>query len=605
MTARFTNIPAGDYVFRVKAQSEAGYWTPKITTIDIRVLPPWWQTWWAYLLYLAVILAILYSIYHFRLNQKLAKAETQKLQELARVKTELYTNITHEFRTPLTIIKGMASQIKTTPKEAESLIRRNSSHLLHLVNQLLDMSKMEAGKMELSLIQNNIIAFLRYLTQSFQSYAAIQDIQLSFVSEDEEVLMNYDAEKLQHIVANLLSNAVKFSPKNTTVVLHTALIETKTEADTTWLQIKVIDKGMGIAETQIPHIFDRFYQADGSHTRRGEGTGIGLALVKCFVELMKGTVSVKSTLGQGSTFKVLLPVTQTAPAETLVDSKTILNNNAVEALASSPASTIIEPSSALEKNNLPLLLVIEDHPDIISYIKICLKSAYNIHIAKDGQKGIDKALELIPDIIISDVMMPEKDGFEVTHTLKNDERTSHIPLILLTAKSDINSKIDGLESGADAYLAKPFNEKELKVRLQKLIELRRKMQSRYAAFSTPTPLVEKEEKATKMEDAFLIKMNAILEKNINNVQFKVEDLSRQLGMSQSQLYRKIKALTGLSLVNYIRTYRLKKAKHLLATTELNISEVAYETGFSSPAYFSRTFAKEFGFPPSQLKEDIY
>lgn len=512
------------------------------------------------------------------------------------LKTQLYTNITHEFRTPLTVIQGMANQIEKAPKDAKQLIHRNSQHLLHLVNQLMDISKIEAGKMEISLIQSNIIAYLNYLLQSLTSLASSKQIQLIFHSELEELVMDFDPEKLQQIIINLLSNAIKFSDHGKKVVLKASLSPTTSNGQDAFLQIEAIDQGVGIAESQLPHIFDRFYQADNSLTRQAEGTGIGLALTKELVQLMGGKISAKSRLGEGTTFVLYLPIRRTAAQATKADlAESIHEEQPMEAIMAAKKEHI----SVARAGNKPLLLIIEDNPDIVSYIQICLDGLYQIRVANNGQIGIDLAFELIPDIIISDIMMPEKDGYEVTQVLKNDERSSHIPIILLTAKVDMDSKVEGLQRGTDAYLTKPFHKEELLVRLQKLIELRQKMQARYASFQVQPPT---EDVILQVEDAFITKIKGIIEKNMDNTAFSVGDLSQIAGMSQSQLYRKIKALTNLSLVQFIRTYRLQKAKTLLENADLNVTEVAYEVGFSDPLYFSRTFSKEFGFPPSELNK---
>ena len=613
LEVHLTNIPAGHYRFKVKARTEAGLWTKEATSIAIKVLPPWWEAWWAYMLYGVLTLAFIYRVYRFMLSRRLAQAEAFRLKELDELKTKLYTNITHEFRTPLTVIQGMADQIGNNPKEARRLIRRNSKNLLHLVTQMLDMSKIESNKMDMHWVQGNIISYLRYLTQSFQSYAQAKKTQLVFEAGPPEIMMDYEPEKLQHIIANLLSNAIKFTHEGGHVSIHVNEVTDHLPlAKTTSpiLRIIVRDDGIGIKEEHLPHIFDRFYQADGSTTRRGDGTGIGLALARELTELMNGVIKVKSELGHGTEFKILLPIRQTA--DLLDNSKGPGTGSglmpyfpSIHAAKKSRApsdpsdSQPIQDQPITDPSNLPLLLIIEDNPDVVIYIRGCLAPLYNVQVAENGKTGIEKALELIPDIIISDVMMPEKDGFEVTQTLKKDERTSHIPIILLTAKADMDSRLEGLERGADAYLAKPFDKKELLIRLEKLVELRRKMQVRYGQLAPlpPTPDVD-----LQVEDAFLKKIREAVEAHISDVEFTVVRLCREVGMSQPQLYRKIKALTGRSTAAYMRSLRLQKGKILLETTDLNVSEVAFEVGFSNPFYFSNTFSKEFGRSPSDMRK---
>lgn len=599
LEVHFTNIPAGNYIFKVKAKSASGFWTEAPSAVQIKVLPPWWETSWAYFLYSIAALTAFYLVYRYQLRKQLAEAEAVRLKELNAVKTKLYTNITHEFRTPLTVIQGMADQIEKNPQEARKLIRRNSKNLLHLVTQLLDMSKLESRKMQINLIQGNIISYLQYLTQSFESYAQTKNIQLHFDSEEDEVMMDYDYEKIQHIVSNLLSNAIKFTHKGGAIKMEVSKISLPQFRNTTEvLRIKVRDNGMGIREEYLPHIFDRFYQADDSTVRRGEGSGIGLALAKELLELMNGSISVESELGQGTEFKVLLPVISSkALAGTDKPEETsVLSKQKIEPHPTSEVSSQAKPSN-LAAADSPLLLLIEDNPDVRHYIKSCLEDQYQLHFASDGKEGIEKALDFIPDIIISDVMMPEKDGYEVTQTLKNNVCTSHIPIILLTAKADIDSKIEGLERGADAYLAKPFNKKELLVRLEKLIENRQKMQAHFAKLA---PSKATADPSTQIEDFFLKKVREIIEAHISESQFNVNSLCREIGISQPQLYRKIKALTNKSIASFIRTVRLHKGRELLQTTEAIVSEVAYDVGFSDPSYFSKTFSQEFGYPPSDL-----
>jgi len=590
----FTNIPAGNYTFRVKAKTASGYCTERPTTIKIRVLPPWWQTGWAYAFYILVIMSLLYWVYQYQLRRRLIEAETARLTELNEFKTRLYTNITHEFRTPLTVIQGMAAQIEKNPQSARKLIKRNSEHLLRLVTQLLDMSKLESKKMQLELVRGDIIAYLRYLAQSFESYAIAKGIQIQFTSQLEKLEMDFDPKKIQHIIYNLLSNAIKFTPDNGKVELEVSKVSSpKSSAPSDILQIIVRDNGIGMSEEELPHIFDRFYQVDNSSIRQGEGTGIGLALTKELLKLMNGSIVVKSELAKGSEFMVQLPIAvhshTTAPA-------------AVDILVQRPENNGRETNSSHSTSpapagDLPLLLLVEDNPDVALYIKSCLEGQYQILFARDGEEGIRKALEVIPDMIISDVMMPGKNGYELTNILKNDERSSHIPIILLTAKADIDSRLEGLERGADAYLTKPFDKKELLVRVQKLIELRQKMQARYARLLPPDTDTEGKVAA---EDLFLQKVRGIISAQLDNPQFGVAMLCQEVGISQPQLYRKIKALTNKSTAAYITTVRLHIAKELLQSSSLTVAEVAYKVGYNDPSYFTKSFSREFGCLPSEI-----
>lgn len=513
--------------------------------------------------------------------------EKQRVVELDKMKTRLYTNITHEFRTPLTVIMGMNDQIKGYAQETK-LIRRNSQNLLRLINQLLDLSKLDSGKLQLNKINNDIISYLQYLTESFHSMAAEKGVRLTFYSEEPAIRMDYDEAKIQHIVYNLLSNAIKFTEANGKVVFH---VRREMKGETPHLQMLVQDSGVGISKAQLPHIFDRFYQADDSLTRKGEGTGIGLALTKELVDLMDGEISVTSELGQGTVFKIWLPITDKATKQKETKTETVVSRQEEEAFNTE--------LPALGNGDLPLLLLIEDNPDVVLYIQKLLQATYNVQVAANGQIGIDKAYEIIPDIIISDVMMPEKDGYEVCETLKGDERTSHIPIILLTAKATEEDRIEGLKYGADAYLTKPFYKEELQVRLEKLVALRRQLQAKYAQHIQASN--NESAAAHPLEDEFLQKLRAAVEEKLDDADFGVPELAGAVHMSQMQVYRKLKALTDQTPSQLIRSIRLQRASELLKNSDLTISEIAYDVGFTDPNYFSRAFQQEFGTSPRDFR----
>ncbi|MEZ4934603.1 MAG: ATP-binding protein [Saprospiraceae bacterium] len=606
-SATFTNIDPGEYIFRVKGTNHDGTWNEEGTSLKITILPPWWKTWWAYLGYALLLGATGYGFYKFQLNRKLEQAEAERLKEMDSLKTRLYTNITHEFRTPLTVILGMTEKLaggswqaavserdRGTIRYGFSLIQRNGKNLLRLVNQLLDLSKLDSGKMTLDLVQTHMVNYLQYLTESFHSMAEEKNIQLTFYSEEPELTMDCDEVKLQHIMYNLLSNAIKFTPSGGKIVVHLRQI---VQDGQPCLKVVVQDSGIGIPLDKLPHVFDRFYQVDSSATRKGEGTGIGLALTKELVDLMGGSISVKSQKGDGAEFRVLLPVHQFTVRQSSVRRY---------AEGDKPAMAMAEDAFPLtdelktDELRTEKLLIIEDNRDVTAYLVSILENDYQIETAEDGQAGIEKALETIPDIIISDVMMPRKDGFEVCRALKLDERTSHIPIVLLTAKADDEAKITGLKTGADAYLMKPFNREELFVRLEKLIELRNQLQKKYAQADPPDPQPSATEPT--LDDLFMQKFKQAIEKKMELSDLGVDDLCEELSISRTQLFRKAKALTGESPVRFIQQMRLRKAKELLRTTELNVSEIAYEVGFTDPAYFSRAFNKEFGMSPSTIRK---
>ena len=606
----YNHIPPGNYVLKTKAADAFGNWVTEPLAIPITVKEAWYKRWWAIAAYILLAISGIWLVLRFQLNRKLDKQEAQRLKELDTVKTKLYTNITHEFRTPLTVILGTAEQLAVGSKQLAAreevkedfekkadTISRNGQNLLNLVNQMLDLSKLESGKLSIHLVLADMVSYVKYIASSFHSYAAMKDIELNFHSDMETGLMDFDRDKILNIVSNLLSNAIKFTPEGGEVEVSLSTSDLTNFQNLSNLTLTVKDTGIGIPAEQLHHIFDRFYQVDDSTTRKGEGTGIGLTLVKELVNLMGGKISVQSKEGEGTEFTVALPVTNHAPLADVEIDKSPLRGHAVM-----PTKTA--PAVQTQIGELPILLIVEDNADVAQYIQSCLENEYQIIHAADGQIGIDRAIETIPDIIISDVMMPNKDGFELVQALKNDERTSHIPIVLLTAKADVASKIEGLERGADAYLAKPFNQKELQVRLGKLIELRKNLQKRYLVGSPPSAVSapSADSTALNLEDQFLQKAEKAVLEHLDDSDFGVPQLCRQMGMSQSQLYRKLKALTNKSIAAYIRQVRLHEGRKMLQSTNGSISEVAYQTGFSSLQYFSDAFFEEFGYRPSELSK---
>ncbi len=594
----FTNISPGDYTFEVKAKSASGVWSKNHASVEVNISPPWWQTWWAYLLYFILIAGTIIGIWKYELKRRLAKTESKRLLELDNLKTRLYTNITHEFRTPLTVIMGMADNLPAERQE-RNLIRRNSKNLLRLINQLLDLSKLDSGSMKMDIVQGDIISYLRYLTESFYSMAQEKNINLVFEANTYQLIMDFDEVKIQHILYNLLSNALKFTPAEGKVHL---LVEPKDKSGIIYLHIKVKDSGIGMSIKDQAHIFDRFYQADSSTTRKGEGTGIGLALTKELIEMMEGTIAVKSNLGEGTQFTILLPLKKAETTPRLnarFETTQASISEYVPAMDSTSAATADE--LAISPADKTQVLLIEDNKDVATYIQSLLHHKYHILLAKNGQEGIDLALKTIPDIIISDVMMPEKDGYEVCQTLKSDERTSHIPIILLTAKAQQKDKVTGLKYGADAYLMKPFDKEELFVRLEKLLELRKALQQKHSASIINISKPEKN-LPPSLEEIFLQKISLAIDEHLNDSNLTNAILCKKLHLSNMQLYRKLKALTGKTPTLFIRSYRLQKSLELLKNTSLNISEIAYDVGFSDPAYFSRAFKEEFGKPPSDIRK---
>lgn len=522
-------------------------------------------------------------------NQKRVQEESRRLRELDKFKSRFYTNITHEFRTPLTIIQGLADQIRENPKwkidEQTRMIKKNSDKLLDLINQMLDLSKLESGKMEVQYIQADIVAYLKYLVESFQSLAFSRKINISFHSHLERLVMDFEPEKVQRILSNLITNALKFTSEYGKITV--AAREVEKETGRSWLEIKVEDSGKGIPQDKLPHIFDRFYQVDDSSIRQGEGTGLGLALVKELMQLLNSQVQVKSEEGKGTRFTLLFPIYNQAENQ---ETETVIAQYESLSKVTMPVTDLTVDRYL--PSELPLVLLVEDNADVIYYLRSCLDGLYQIEEAQNGQEGIDKALEIIPDLIVSDVMMPEVDGFELCEALKTDERTNHIPIVLLTAKVTQEDKLQGLTHGADAYLTKPFQKEELLIRLAKLIELRKQLQEHFQKSNV---------QAETPKNAFLKKLDELVHKHLDDAGYSVVHLSHGLGMSRSQLHRKLKALTDLSASQYIRMFRMNKAQELLRDTDLTIAEIGYEVGFKDPSHFSRVFTSHFGISPSETR----
>lgn len=596
-TVQYTNLDPGEYNFQVIGSNDNDVWSETGPSVQLLIKTAWWVRWWAYLLYLTIFSVITYGLYRFQLSRKLAIEEGRRLKEVHQFRNSLYTNITHEFRTPLTVILGMTNQLKSkvgdlasegTSKPLE-MIHRSGENLLQMVNEILDLSKLDSGNLEMQLLQADVIPYVKYLCESFCSLAQESNIDLKVHSETDQLVMDFDAGKLRTILSNLLSNAIKFTPTGQKISIH--LKETLISNEP-YFVVVVKDTGVGIPEDQLAKVFDRFYQVDQTSIKQGEGTGIGLALTKELVRLMKGSIDVKSTLGEGTEFTVQIPITNNSVKEEEVGLP--LTTKTHISATESDVINEIHPGN----DELPLALIIEDNQDVAYYLKTFLEKHFQILSCQDGKEGVDRALEVLPDIIISDVMMPEMDGFQVCAILKEDERTSHIPIVLLTAKATSTDRITGLTEGADAYLVKPFEKEELLIRMKGLMEIRRKLQKKYSRslISLGTKTVE------NREEFFLRKLENIILSHLEEEDFSGNELAQELFISRSQLYRKIKALTGKSTSLYIRFVRLQKAKELLASNTLRISEVAYRVGFKSPVYFSQVYKDTFGESPTETRK---
>jgi signal transduction histidine kinase/DNA-binding response OmpR family regulator len=528
------------------------------------------------------------------------RMEARKLQDLDEAKSRFFANLSHEFRTPLSLIRGTAEKLASKDKDSPerqpdyTIINRQTDKLLQMINQLLDLSKLEAGKLELHVQPDDINSFLKQLGGSFVSLYESKGINFYYTVPLQAVWAEFDKEKIEIIVSNLLSNAAKFTPAGSEV-RFTATLENE-EANCCLLTILVQDTGIGIPAQHLPHIFNRFYQVDSTATRAYEGAGIGLSLAKELVELHGGTIEVESKEGEGTTFVVTLSLAKASPALRQAPAICATNGKEVAAIPVLHKSNAVITEEHTGKSFPTTVLLVEDNADLRQFLKENLSGKYQVLEARDGQKGYEQALKDVPDLIISDVMMPAMDGVTLCHKLKTDERTSHIPIILLTAKADTESRLQGLETGADDYLTKPFGLEEIQLRVHNLIEGRRKLRERFSKQLTLQPT---EIAVTSTDEKFLQKVMAVLEVNMANAEFDVETFGKEIGMSRGHLHRKLTALVDQSPSEFIRTIRLKRATHLLSQQGGNISEVAYQVGFNSVTYFSKCFRELYGQTPSE------
>ena len=624
--AAYTNLSPGEYTFKVKGSNNDGIWNETGTSISIIISPPWWKTNWAYISYGLIFLFSLYGLRRYELNRvelkdkiKMDATLFKEKEEADKMKSRFFANISHEFRTPLTLILGPAEKIISKVTDVDiikdaGIIKRNSKRLLQLVNQLLDLSKLEAGKLKLEASNNNIVSFVKGIALSFESLSEEKDITLMILSEKEFIELYFDKEKMIKILSNILSNAFKFTPQDGKITVSitessSSRASTPREVSNGFVKIKIKDTGIGIPKEEIPKLFDRFYQVDSSFTKEYEGTGIGLALTKELAELHHGNISVESELGQWTEFTISLPLgkghlkgdevstkdKQDEPEMLIEEKKYLFSKNINEDLIENSELSYL-------KDDKTIILIVEDNYDMREYIKESLDSSYIIEEAVNGEQGLRKAVKVIPDLIISDMMMPKMDGNEMTKILKNDEKTCHIPVIILTARSGQENKLEGLQTGADDYLTKPFDIKELQIRIKNIISIRKKLQEKFGRIENKSSQKIEDDKVefSTIDQKFISKLMDIIEKHISEEDFNIIDFCSELAMSRTQLHRKLKALTGKSASIYIRSVKLSKAKKMIEEQKGNISEIAYSVGFASPAYFTKCFKEEFGYPPSAI-----
>jgi signal transduction histidine kinase/ligand-binding sensor domain-containing protein/DNA-binding response OmpR family regulator len=602
-TASYTNLDAGTYLFRIKASDENGNWNSAETTLQIEILPPWWNSPLAKLFYAALFILVLYLAARAIRNKERERylieqerMESRRLREMNDVKTKFFTNMSHEFRTPLALIlsplEKILKEIPDSPYQVQmQLMQRNAKRLLNLVNQLLDFRKLEVSGIKFNPAAGDIIQFVREAVHSFTDISLKKHIALSFHSELKSLKASFDADKLEKILFNLLSNAFKFTPENGNVRVEANYASFPEGVNQSWLEIRVCDTGIGIPQDKQDKVFESFFQNDLPAHLLNQGSGIGLSITKEFVNLHGGTITVTSEPGAGSCFKVLLPLNSVEIADNPSPVLSSVMDEVPAVIAVAPVQEVADQ----ERSGLPVLLLVEDNEDFLFYLKDNLKTLYSIVEARNGAEGLTEAIRVIPDLIVADVTMPEMSGLELARRLKNDERTAHIPLVLLTASTSPDQHLEGYELGIHDYIEKPFNFEILQYRLSNILK---QQETARKTFSQQIAIKGRDIAISSRDESLVRKVIAIVEENISNPDFSVDALSKEVGMSRIHLYRKLNSISGKTPVEFIRSIRMERAARLLEQSQLTVSEIAYQVGFNNPKYFTKQFREEFGELPS-------
>ncbi len=648
----YTNLNPGRYTFMVQGQNIYGHQS-SIFNFDLRILPPWYLTFWAIAVYIAILFMLMFLAVKWRshklqlekqrlekvieertteINRKnrqleqqthQLKEQSEQLQEMDRLKAGFFANISHEFRTPLTLIMGSLEQMSGGGPDEQGehldLMRHHSQRLLSLINQLLDLAKLDSGKMKLQAVRQDLVPLMNNVLTTFQIAAKQKRLELKARFDEDSAEFYFDEEKIEECICNLLQNAIKFTPPGGKITVSIKLgLEQDTSFPQGYVEISIRDTGIGIPREKLDHIFDRFYQADDSGKGYQKGTGIGLALTRELVTLHHGKINVHSSEGnpRGTEFVIRLPLGDKLlePGEKKENTAGALGHKcANKGLYLMDRDNLHHeplPHTGEEKNtgqedpettgepgepDKEVILVVEDETDVRRLIRKTLEPYYTVVEAQDGRDGVEKAREQIPDLVISDIKMPRKDGYQLCRELKKDVKTSHIPVILLTAKVEAENVIEGLETGADDYVTKPFHSKILCARIKNLIELRRQLQQK---MQRKLRLQPSEIPVSSLDEDFLKEVQAVIDANLSDPDFNVESFSKKLFMNRVTLYRKIRALTGETPTEFIRSFRLKRAVQLLKANAGNVTEVALNVGFSSSSYFARCFKKKFHHAPS-------
>ena len=607
--AKYTNIKPGDYVFKVYGSNNKGVWSAEPAKVNLTLLPPWYLTLWAKTMYLLSFILIIYlltriSVIQIKRKRKLEfnRLEKEKEKEISKVKLEFFTNISHELRSPLTLILGPAEKLvkqgeKLQKREKQRLyktMQRNSDYILGLIKQLLDFRKLEQGEIKLKCTHINLVNLIQKVTEQFQTKAEQEKLNLNYNFNKKKIFAWIDATIIEKIIHNLLSNAIKFTPKGGNITIDVREFNhQKSNYPKGHIEIQVVDNGIGIASSDVKTIFNRFYQSDNQN-KKNEGFGIGLSFSQNLAKLHGGEIKVKSQLKKGSSFTLLIPLGNSH----LSNEQMIENNEIIISKIEHHDNVDLvndQQNDASAHKNKPSLLIIEDNLEIYHYLTSELSQHYLTIGSTDGNQGIDLAFEKLPDIIISDIMMPGTNGIEVSKTLKNNIKTSHIPIILLSARANDESKIEGLESGADVYLTKPFSLEVLKTQLTSLLNNRKIIHNEFKNLNFEPSKIE----VSSMDEIFVENIINIIKDNIDNSNFTVQEFSNLSGMSRTTFFNKVKSITGLKPTEFLRNYRLKLAAQFLSKG-YSVKEAMYKTGFNTPSYFSQSFKVLFKMTPTEF-----
>ncbi|WP_224994779.1 hybrid sensor histidine kinase/response regulator transcription factor [Cesiribacter sp. SM1] len=607
-TATYTIQQPGTYTFEVKGANNDDVWHARPTTLTVTVNPAPWKTWWAFTGYALVILVSLYLLINIiwsrsrlRHELELEHISKERQEALNQMKLQFFTNISHEFRTPLTLILGPLEQIMSNFRGSNALykqlqaIEQNAERMRLLIDQLMDFRKFENNHLQLKAAEGNIVAFVQEVYLSFKQYADLHGVVYEFKSEASEMRLWYDRDKLERVIFNLISNAFKYTADNGHIQIEVKQVEGSVE-------IAVVDNGIGMAPEHLDKIFERFYEieeTDNFHkSKYRKGTGIGLALAKGIVDLHAGKIRVESRLHAGSTFTVSLPQGKDHLREDQIisdfrGSDDLANYQPIAALPASFAAASLQIPEL--PKDAPTVLVVEDNAEIRNFLVQLFRQEYNVIEAGNGREGMAEAVQHEPDIIISDVMMPVMDGIAFCQQLKSNIKTSHIPVILLTARTSLIFKYEGLEMGADDYINKPFNVKELRLKVRNLISARKKLKDRFTSDAVIKP---GDITVSSLDEKLLERALKIVEENISNEHFNISAFSEELGVSRTMLFTKVKAWTNLTPNDFLLVMRMKRAAQLLEQNKLNVAQVGFQVGFKNPKYFSKCFQRHFSETPT-------